>query len=233
MSACCRDAGTGSGAQDSHGSDGTAVSSGIAGDCTGSGPVLQAAGAEAEVSDVAARLRAHIAAHDQFELLPSASDDPRTSTTSATAGTIHSAVCSATGDSSGSTSTIARSGATAGSNSVFVEFSVRSVPLYGVDGGEVNAAVLRRVNASGAAFACGRAAPALLSSLTGAFRADRVAAIQLALAAGTSVDQVDAMWAAVAETAAPELRRAFAHVHGCKCDLVGLAVAAAPAAGQR
>jgi hypothetical protein len=93
---------------------------------------------------------------------------------------------------------------------------------------QVNAAVMRRVNASGQVFLCCTSAPPMLSAMTGYQQADRsVSSLLLCLEArAAGAEAARQVWEQVAAAAAPVLRKAFAHVTHCKCDVAGAAAAA-------
>lgn len=133
-----------------------------------------------------------------------------------------------------------------------LEFSVASAPLHGVRGPEVNALLMRAVNAHGGLFLCGLRQPGMISGSGMAQRGgDSVAALLLgvpaeggAAAADTGIHErasrgssnpqedgqsaasqvVEGSWLELLQTALkvpaePVLRRAFQHVHNCRCDI--------------
>lgn len=88
------------------------------------------------------------------------------------------------------------------------------------------------MNAAGSDFVCCVSAPPTLSAATGYQHADRsVAALLACLPAGASSAEGAALWARVTAAAAPVVKKAYAHVTGCKCDVAG-AAAVAMAAGR-
>jgi hypothetical protein len=79
--------------------------------------------------------------------------------------------------------------------------------------------VMRRVNATGKVLLYGRTAPPLISSVSGLQSADRMSSLMICPlegGAGAAAQQ----WQEVEGAMAPVLRKAFQHVHNCKCDMV-------------
>ncbi|GBF97109.1 hypothetical protein Rsub_10120 [Raphidocelis subcapitata] len=129
-----------------------------------------------------------------------------------------------------------------GEDGCVVEFSCQAAPLHGVEAEAVNAQVLRRVNAAAAGaaaaaplaapaapaapiqerppFLCAVAGAAMLSAATGLASAERpIASLQAGFRPGAAAADGAAAWRALDAAAAPVLRRAYAHVTSCKCDV--------------
>jgi hypothetical protein len=77
---------------------------------------------------------------------------------------------------------------------------------------------MRRVNASGKVLLYGRTAPPLISTASGLQNADRMSSLALCLVGGDAA-AVAQEWEAVQQAMGPVLRKAFQHVHSCKCDM--------------
>ncbi|KAI8463796.1 MAG: CobW/HypB/UreG, nucleotide-binding domain-containing protein [Monoraphidium minutum] len=162
--------------------------------------------------------RALVEAHPRFRLLPPAAPG---------------GMCGGEG---GGAAAVADARAAAEAARGVVEFSAEAAPLHGVDAELVNAQVLRLANAAaagaaapGARFLCAAAGAASLCARTGLVGAERpVASLQAAFSPWEGSAAGAAAWAAVAGEAgaAGALRRAYAHVTSCRCDV---ASEAAPA----
>lgn len=94
---------------------------------------------------------------------------------------------------------------------------------------QVNAALLRKANAtSGLTFLCHQKSPPALR--TAAASSQQVAyqgvlALQLCFRAGDSAAEAEEQWQRFETAVAPVLRKAYQHVHNCKCDVVELVTA--------
>lgn len=94
---------------------------------------------------------------------------------------------------------------------------------------QVNAALLRKANAtSGLTFLCHLKSPPALR--TAAASSQQVAyqgvlALQLCFRGGDSAAQGEEQWQRFESAVAPVLRKAYQHVHNCKCDVVQLVTA--------
>ncbi len=87
------------------------------------------------------------------------------------------------------------------------------------------AQVMRRVNAGGQVLLYGRTAPPLISSVSGLQSADRMSSLMLCPLGGDAAE-VAQQWEGVQQAMAPVLRKAFQHVHNCKCDVAAAFTAA-------
>eukprot|EP00198_Chlamydomonas_reinhardtii_P013938 XP_001703275.1 predicted protein [Chlamydomonas reinhardtii] len=94
-------------------------------------------------------------------------------------------------------------------------------PTSGINGEELNAELVRRANADGSGLLLLAAvtAPGSISAVTGVQARDRVQSLLVAAVAtpAAAQQQAEALMAA----AEPILRKAWGHVHNCKCDVAG------------
>jgi hypothetical protein len=103
------------------------------------------------------------------------------------------------------------------------------VCLASLDVLQVNAAVLRSANAaSGLMFMCHIKSPPALR--TAAASSQQVAyqgvvALQLCFRAGDSAACAEQQWQQLEAAVAAVLRKAYQHVHNCKCDVVQMLTA--------
>ena len=89
---------------------------------------------------------------------------------------------------------------------------------------QVNAAVLRKVNATPGLFLCHIKSPPALRAAAGGQQVayQGVAALQLCFRTCSSTALAEEQWAKLGAAVAPTLRKAYQHVHNCKCDVVQL-----------
>ncbi|KAG2450152.1 hypothetical protein HYH02_000254 [Chlamydomonas schloesseri] len=111
-----------------------------------------------------------------------------------------------------------------GGRARLVAFTTRSSPLHGINGEELNAELVRRANAEagggpGRLLLAGVTAPGAISAVTGVQARDRVQSLLVVAAA--SPEDAELQAAALLAAAEPILRRAWGHVHNCKCDVAG------------
>ncbi|GFR40477.1 hypothetical protein Agub_g1043, partial [Astrephomene gubernaculifera] len=111
------------------------------------------------------------------------------------------------------------SSSTGGSGSGILQLSTRGSVLHGINAEELNAELLRRANASGRLLLAGVTSPGHVSAVTNTQSRDRVVSLLLPLASRREEARQQA--AALLAAADPLLRRAYAHVHNCKCDVAG------------
>ncbi|KAG2500026.1 hypothetical protein HYH03_002307 [Edaphochlamys debaryana] len=114
------------------------------------------------------------------------------------------------------------SAAAAGAGGRLVCFSARGSPLHGIQAEELNAELQRRANVGGQVLLVGVTAPGTISAVTHVQSRDRVVSLILPLASDPDAARRQAQ--AVLDAAEPLLRRAYAHVHNCKCDAAGAAL---------
>jgi hypothetical protein len=84
---------------------------------------------------------------------------------------------------------------------------------------------MRRVNANAGVLMYGSTAPPLISSVSGLQSADRMSSLMLCPLGGDAAE-VARQWEGVQQAMAPVLRKAFQHVHNCKCDVAAAFTAA-------
>jgi len=88
---------------------------------------------------------------------------------------------------------------------------------------QVNAAVLRKANSTPGVFLCHIKSPARLAASSAAGRQQvayqGVKVLQLCWAAGSQAADAVQFWQGLEGALAPVLRKAYQHVHNCKCDV--------------
>eukprot|EP00878_Enallax_costatus_P029299 GHUV01031750.1.p1 GENE.GHUV01031750.1~~GHUV01031750.1.p1 ORF type:complete len:385 (+),score=108.45 GHUV01031750.1:933-2087(+) len=106
-----------------------------------------------------------------------------------------------------------------------VQYTAKSSVLHGVLAEEVNARVLSKMNTVPGIFICHKKSPAALQSVTGQpVGYQGVAAMLQCLHATHDVHDAMQKWQLCAQAVVPVVRKAYQHVHNCKCDMA-LAVA--------
>ncbi|GFR41075.1 hypothetical protein Agub_g1715, partial [Astrephomene gubernaculifera] len=118
----------------------------------------------------------------------------------------------------GSSSSSSSTGGSSSSSGI-LQFTTRGSVLHGINAEELNAELLRRANASGLLLLAGVTSPGHVSAVTNTQSRDRVVSLLLPLASRREEARQQA--AALLAAADPLLRRAYAHVHNCKCDVAG------------
>ncbi|GIL73249.1 hypothetical protein Vretimale_4853 [Volvox reticuliferus] len=97
-----------------------------------------------------------------------------------------------------------------------LSFTTRGSALHGINSEELNAELLRRVNASGTLLLVAVTAPGRISAVTNVQARDRVVSLLFACTACGAQEQAGLCVKTFAE---PLLRKAYAHVLSCKCDI--------------
>jgi hypothetical protein len=94
---------------------------------------------------------------------------------------------------------------------------------------QVNAAVLRKANATpGLRFLCHIKSPPALRTSTASSQAvpyQGVLALQVCFRASDGAELAEQQWQQFEAGVAPVLRKAYQHVHNCKCDVVTMMTA--------
>jgi hypothetical protein len=86
---------------------------------------------------------------------------------------------------------------------------------------QVNASLLRRINATPGLFLCHVSSPAALQAATGQQAAYQgVQCLQAAFTAAAAAADAEGQWQALLQAVDGVLRKAYQHVHSCKCDVV-------------
>ncbi|GIL42728.1 hypothetical protein Vafri_659 [Volvox africanus] len=104
-----------------------------------------------------------------------------------------------------------------GGSGSLLNFTTRGSALHGINSEELNAELMRRTNASGMLLLVAVTAPGRISAVTNVQARDRVVSLLFACKAFGAQEQAGLCVKTFAE---PLLRKAFAHVHSCKCDVV-------------
>eukprot|EP00879_Flechtneria_rotunda_P032504 GHRR01035720.1.p1 GENE.GHRR01035720.1~~GHRR01035720.1.p1 ORF type:complete len:581 (+),score=283.94 GHRR01035720.1:1040-2782(+) len=106
------------------------------------------------------------------------------------------------------------------SSSGLIAFSAVGSALHGVVAEEVNAAVLRKINATPGIFCCHIKSPAALQAATGQRAAYQdVTCLQLCFTDSAEPNDAEQLWQQMLDAVAPVLRKAYQHVHSCRCDV--------------
>lgn len=100
---------------------------------------------------------------------------------------------------------------------------------------QVNASLLRRINATPGLFLCHVKSPAALQVATGQQAAYQgVKRLQACFEAAATAADAEQQWQALLQAVDGVLRKAYQHVHSCKCDVVmGLQLLAEESEGVR
>jgi hypothetical protein len=86
---------------------------------------------------------------------------------------------------------------------------------------QVNASLLRRINATPGLFLCHVKSSAALQAATGQQAAYQgVKCLQACFKSTASVEGAEQQWQALLQAVEGVLRKAYQHVHSCKCDVV-------------
>ncbi|GLI69138.1 hypothetical protein VaNZ11_013695 [Volvox africanus] len=104
-----------------------------------------------------------------------------------------------------------------GGGGSLLSFTTRGSALHGINSEELNAELMRRTNASGTLLLVAVTAPGRISAVTNVQARDRVISLLFACKASGAQEQAGLCVKTFAE---PLLRKAYAHVHSCKCDVV-------------